>query len=129
MPSSFLSLVFSVHIASDKFEVERINRSQFYKSYIITLATHMCNQNANLNLIKLMQEKNLCKKKKTISAGMGLELVASGGKAAILTTIPLILSENECNTNFFLNIQKMYIKSCLLAGFVIFFLKSPIYSI
>ena len=60
---------------------------------------------------------------------MGLELVASGGKAAILTTRPLILLEYENNTKKSKNIQKMYIKSRLLAGFVIFFLKSPIYSI
>ena len=60
---------------------------------------------------------------------MGLELVASGGKAAILTTRPLILLKHESNTKKFKNIQKMYNKSGLLAGFVIFFLKSPIYSI
>ena len=66
---------------------------------------------------------------KKILAVMGLELVASGGKAAILTTRPLILLKYGNDLKYFINIQKMYIKSRLLAGFVIFFLKSPIYSI
>ena len=35
--------------------------------------------------------------KKTILAVMGLELVASGGKAAILTTRPLILLIKKSN--------------------------------
>ena len=67
--------------------------------------------------------------KKTILAVMGLELVASGGKAAILTTRPLIQSIYDVDLKYSIIIQKMYIKSRLLAGFVIFFLKSPIYSI
>ena len=66
--------------------------------------------------------------KKTILAVMGLELVASGGKAAILTIRPLILFSRRDITKRYKNIQKMYMKPSLLAGFVIFFLLNPIYS-
>ena len=44
--------------------------------------------------------------KKTILAVMGLELVASEGKAAILTTRPLIFLKYEFKFKYSINIQK-----------------------